>query len=223
MTRLIEQAEFKAWIERSLSRQEHILAVSNQGTVLRYQQGDHDVIVKTAMGSGLVRKARQRTLLREYQAYQRMDGLAGVPHCHGMIDGRYLVVDFIRGSDYRKAQWADRDSWFKSFLELLQAMHERGVAHGDLKSKDNILVTPDEKPCVIDFGTAFVFREGLHPVNNWMFRHARRMDINAWVKHKYHGRYQDVTGTDLELLDYSRLEVWARKYNRRPTGQIPRK
>ena len=49
------------------------------------------------------------------------------------------------------------------------------------------------------------------------------MDINAWVKHKYHGRYENISGEDLGLLDYSVIEYFARKFNRRPTHVIPRK
>jgi predicted Ser/Thr protein kinase len=222
MNKLINQPDLRQWIEHSLQQRENILAVSNQGTVLHYQQAGHDLIIKTAMGKGLIRTARKRTLLREYQAYQRMQGLEGVPRCHGMLDGRYLVIDHIHGTPYRDATWTDREQWFKEFLAVLRAIHGRGVSHGDLKSKGNIIVTEDEKPCVIDFGTAFIHKPGFHPFNNWMFDHGRRMDINAWVKHKYHGRYEDIAGEDLELLDYSRIEYLARKFNRRPMEGIPR-
>jgi len=223
MNKLINQPAFRQWIEHSLAQRENILAVSNQGTVLHYQQDGLDLIVKTAMGKGLVRSARKRTLLREYRAYQRMEGLAGIPRCYGMLDERFLVIEFIRGMPYRNATWTDRDRWFEDFLVVLRSFHSRGVSHGDLKSKGNIMVTEDEKPCVIDFGTAFISKSGFHPVNNWMFNHGRRMDINAWVKHKYHGRYGDIAGDDLELLDYSRIEYLARKFNRRPMDGIPRK
>jgi serine/threonine protein kinase len=223
MKKLINQPEFREWIERSLARRENILAVSNQGTILHYQEGGPGLIVKTAMGRGLVRKARERTLVREYQAYLRMDGLAGVPRCHGMIDRHYLVIEFIRGTPYRQANWVDRGQWFEEFLAVLRSIHDRGVSHGDLKSKSNIMVTADEKPCVIDFGTAFVHKPGIHPLNNWFFEHGKRMDINAWVKHKYHGRYENIAGEDLELLDYSAAEYFARKFNRRPTHVIPRR
>ena len=62
MKKLINQPEFREWIERSLAQRENILAVSNQGTILYYQNGGLDLIVKTAMGRGLARKARERTL-----------------------------------------------------------------------------------------------------------------------------------------------------------------
>ena len=216
MDKLINQPEFRQWIETSLARRENVLAVSNQGTILHYSVGGTDLIVKTAMGRGLVRLLRQRTLLREYEAYRRMEGLKGVPACHGLVDGRYLVIEFIRGTPYREATWSDRDAWFTELLEVLRAFHARGVSHGDLKSKTNIMVTDDEKPCIIDFGTAFVRKSRWRFINNWFFEHGCRMDINAWVKHKYHGKYGDAKGEDLELLDYSFIEYWVRKLRGRP-------
>jgi len=223
MNKLINQPAFRQWIDHSLAHHENVLAVSNQGTVLHYQLEGQDLVVKTAMGKGLVRSARKRTLLREYQAYLRMEGIAGIPRCYGMLDERFLVIEFIRGTPYRDASWINRDRWFEEFLAVLRSIHRCGVSHGDLKSKGNIMVTEDEKPCVIDFGTAFISKPGFHPVNNWMFNHGRRMDINAWVKHKYYGRYGDIAGDDLKLLDYSRIEYLARKFNRRPMEGIPRK
>jgi len=110
-----------------------------------------------------------------------MDGISGVPECYGMLDGRYLVIEFIRGTPYRQSTWTDREAWFANFLQLLHSIHDRGVSHGDLKSKANIMVTEDQKPCVIDFGTAFLKKTGFHPVNNWFFEYGKRLDINAWV------------------------------------------
>ena len=223
MKKLINQPGFREWIERSLGQRENILAISNQGTLLEYRHEGIHLVVKTAMGKGLLRKFRERTLQREYQAYQRMKGLAGVPQCYGMVDGRHLVIEYVAGTPYREANFTDRERWFEELLVVLRSFHERGVSHGDLKSKSNILVTDDERPCVIDFGTAFLHEPGFHPVNNRLFEHGRRMDINAWVKHKYHGRYENIAGADLDLLDYSHIEYYVRKFRGRPTGGIPRK
>ena len=223
MKTAIKQPGFRQWIEHSLERGDNILAVSNQGTALHYRADGLDWVVKTAMGGGLLRKARERTLQREYRAYRRMQGLPGVPRCHGMVADRYLVLDFIRGTPYREACFEDRDRWFREFLEVIRGFHDRGVSHGDLKSKGNILVTEDQEPCVIDFGTAFVKEPGFHPLNNGLFEHGRRMDINAWVKHKYHGRYEDIEGEDLELLDYSFIEYWVRRLRGRPMKAVHRK
>lgn len=223
MDERIDNPAFLAWVEDSLAQRRNILAVSNQGTLLHYRADGLELVVKAAMGRGLLRALRERTLLREYAAYRRLDGLDGVPRCHGLVGGHYLVLEFVRGTPYREAEWVDRERWFAEFLALLRAIHARGVSHGDLKSKSNIMMRADGRPCVIDFGTAFVHRPGFHPINNWLFEHGRRMDINAYVKHKYHGRYEDVRGEDLDLLDYSRIEYWVRKLSGRPVEQIPRR
>ena len=222
MSDCISKPAFRQWIETSLAQRQNIMAVSNQGTILHYREDGLDLVVKSAMGRGLVRAVRERTLLREHQAYQRMRGLQGVPRCLGLVDGHYLVLEFIRGTPYREATWTDRERWFNDLLAVLRSFHERGVSHGDLKSKSNILVTDDGKPCVIDFGTAFVHKPGFHPLNNRLFDHGCRMDINAWVKHKYHGRYENIEGADLDLLDYSAIEYWVRKLSGRRTDISPR-
>lgn len=223
MQELISQPRFIQWVERSLAQRENILAVSNQGTVLLFKGDGLELVVKTAMGGGLLRMARQKTLLREYEAYQRLGGLEGVPACHGLLARRYLVLDFVRATPYRDATWADRAAWFDACLALLRAIHERGVSHGDLKSKSNILVTENEKPCLIDFGTAFLRKPGFHPLNNRLFGYGKRLDINAWVKHKYRGRYEDISEQDRKLLDYSRLEYLVRRFSGRPTRVLPHK
>jgi len=174
------------------------------------------LVIKSAMGRGAIRKARQTTLEREYAAYRRLEGVVGVPICHGLLARRYLLLDYIAGTAYREASWQDRDDWFAGLLKVIRAFHSRGVSHGDLKSKSNLIVGYDQRPWVIDFGTAFVLRDGFHPLNNRLFEYGKRLDINAWVKHKYHGRYKDASAEDRELLDYSKIEYLIRKLRGRP-------
>ena len=223
MNEPLQPDELRPWIEHSLARGENILATSNQGTLLLYRQAGRECVIKTSMGRGLLRKLRQKTLLREYRAYQRLQGVSGVPECYGLLDRRYLLLQYIRGKPYREASWSNREQWFASLLQTLQAIHARGVSHGDLKSKGNLLVTGDELPCVVDFGTAFIEKPGFHPVNNWLFRMGRRLDINAWVKHKYHGYYRDASAADRALLDYGWIEVLVRKLSGRPMDRVLRR
>lgn len=208
---LITDADFARWVTRSLEKGENVLARSNQGTLLKYSGEGRELLVKCPMGEGLVLLARRRTLIREYQAYQRMKGLPGVPECYGLVGGRYLAIEFVRGVPFREARFTDRERWFSEFLEVIRGFHDRGVSHGDLKSKSNILVTDGEGACVVDFGTAFVHQPGFHPVNNFMFDFARRLDLNAWVKHKYYGRYEDASHEDRRILRYSWIEQAVRR------------
>lgn len=204
------------WIESSLASETNILATSNQGIVLLFEGDGLKLVIKSAMGRGAVRQARQATLEREYGAYQRLNGIVGVPACYGLLAHRYLLMEFIDGTTYREATWQDRDTWFAELLDVIQAFHARGVSHGDLKSKSNMIVGKDQKPYVIDFGTTFLHKDGFHPINNRLFEYGKRLDINAWVKHKYHGRYKNASEEDRKLLNYSKLEYVVRKLRGRP-------
>ena len=42
--------------------------------------------------------------------------------------------------------------------------------------------------------------------------YCRQLDLNAWVKHKYHGHYEDASVEDARLLDYGRFESMLRRY-----------
>jgi serine/threonine protein kinase len=202
------------WVEDSLEKGENILTTSNQGTILLFRDAGVEFVVKTAMGKGAARHARQTTLERERDAYAQLDGVNGVPRCAGMIADRYLVLEYVHGVPYREAKFEDRGRWFEELLDILKAIHSRGVAHGDLKSKSNLMVTEDGHPCVIDFGTTVLFKTGFHPINNRMFEYLKQLDTNAWVKHKYHGRYEDASEQDAKLLDRSTTEIVLRKVRR---------
>ena len=208
--------DLESWIETSLASGSNILATSNQGIVLLFEGDGLKLVIKSAMGRGPLRSARQATLEREYAAYQRLQGVEGVPACYGLLAKRYLLMEFIDGTAYRHATWQDRDKWFAELLDVIRAFHARGVSHGDLKSKTNMIVGLDQKPYVIDFGTTFLHKPGFHPVNNHLFEYGKRLDINAWVKHKYHGRYKDASEEDRQLLNYSKLEYVVRKLRGRP-------
>lgn len=200
------------WARHSLESGENILTRSNQGTLLHFRDSGVEFLVKTAMGTGPVRGAREATLQREHHAYQRMEGLAGIPRCYGLVEGQFLVLEYVHGSPFRDADFDDRGAWFEHLLRIIRSFHDRGVAHGDLKSKSNLLVTIGQEPCVLDFGTTVMRKRGWRPVNNALFEYCRQLDLNAWVKHKYHGRYEDASVEDARLLDYGRFESMLRRY-----------
>lgn len=198
---------------------QNVLATSNQGTVLLFQEAGMSFVVKVAMGSGPVLRARQATLRREARAYEKMRGIRGVPEFLGMIDERYLVLEYIRGKPYREAEIVDREAWFTRLLGIIRAFHACGVTHGDLKSKSNLMVADDGAPVVIDFGTTVLSKDGFHPLNHRLFRYACQLDINAWVKHKYEGDYEAASGEDAALLKYGRIERWLRRRRQRQAAR----
>lgn len=194
------------WADDSLASGSNILATSNQGTVLLFDEGGPAYVLKVAMGRGPVLRLRRATLEREHAAYRLLDGLQGIPRCYGMLENRYLVLDFIRGTPYRDAKILDRDVWFAQLLEIIRGCHARGVAHGDLKNKSNLMSDAEGRPCLIDFGATALYKEGFHPINHRFYRFLCQLDLNAWVKHKYHGRFEGLSPEDQEIFKDSRIE-----------------
>lgn len=180
-----------------------VLARSNQGVVYRVDAGDRQLAVKAATGRGPLLAVNRHALKREHRAYRRLAGVAGIPECHGLIEGRWLVLGFIDGEAFRRAR--PGPDFFDRLLETIREMHARGVAHGDLKRKSNLMVDAAGRPVLLDFGAATLRRPGRHPLNHRLFEFMRRTDLNAWVKLKY-GGYDGVSEADRALLRRSWLE-----------------
>jgi len=170
--------------------------------------------VKAAVGGGLEGLLRRWMLRREYDAYQRLTDFAGSPRCYGLIDGRYLVLEYIDGLTLRNGQIDDRRTYFDTLFAHIGELHRRGVAHADLKRKDNLLVIGGRLPCLVDFGAAIVRKPGFAPFNHYLYELARRFDFNAWAKLKYQGRMEELTPEDRPHYRRTVVEIIARAIKR---------
>lgn len=197
-----------------------LLSSGYQGVVYKVRAGPEYpdteyLIVKEAMGPVLVRSFRRWMIRRESVVYQRLEGIAGVPRCFGLHEGR-LLLEFIEGRplSLSAGELPDREQFFAALLDILRAAHAAGVAHADMKRKDNILVTPDGRPFLIDFGSAIQRPEGRRVWQRWLFGQACQIDLNAWVKHKYLGRYTALNEADALLFNPTFIERLARPVRR---------
>jgi serine/threonine protein kinase len=192
-----------------------LLGSGYQGAVFLVDAPGGRVIVKRPTGRGLARRLRRAMLRREYRTYQQLQGVAGVPRCLGQEADDALVLEFVDGDSLRgkRLRGSERQVFFAELLALIQSVHAAGVAHGDLKRKDNILRRPDGHPCLIDFGTAVTLR-GAGAFGSFLFRVVRRMDLNAWFKLKYQGQDADIDPDDLQYFDPTMTERVARVLRR---------
>lgn len=191
-----------------------VLGHSNQGEVRLFSLDGRDLAIKTPKGRGLSWRLRQATLRREYRAYRRLAGLPGFAPCHGLLDGRYLIMDYIHGAPFQPSGIDDRTRFFDQLLKVIDSMHARGVAHGDLKRRDNLRIDAEQRPVILDLGASVFRHDGWHPLNRRLFEFMRQTDLNAWVKHKY-GGYEGVSETDLKRLKRSGLERLLSRLRRR--------
>jgi serine/threonine protein kinase len=144
-----------------------VVSSGGQGVVYRAVQEStsRTVAIKTLM-DGRVASARQRARAEreaEIAAGLRHPNIVTVFESRTLPDGRIAVVmEFVNGAPFDT--WpapgqtpADRQrALLRAFATVCGAVHHahlNGVIHRDLKP-DNILITPEGRPVVVDFGIA---------------------------------------------------------------------
>ena len=219
----IDESRLKEWIENSLQNNEHLLAQGYQGQTLFYQDKSHQLVIKVPHGRGLIRLFHIHMLKHERDVYEQLTGFDAIPACYGMVANQYLVIGYVNGQPIRNSRPPNEARYFEKLFKFIQTMHEKGVAHFDLKKKDNLLVVGDDTPCLIDFGAAVISKPGFHPLNAFWFNLARRFDYHAWIKHKYQNELSDISEADRPFYKKTRTEIISRKIKRFYKDRIRRK
>jgi predicted Ser/Thr protein kinase len=166
-------------------------------------------------------------LSREHFVYSRLAGVRGIPRCYGFLDGAHLVLEHIAGPSLRTRtdDLKDRERFFAELLTSIDAMHAAGVAHGDLKRKNNVVVGPGERPYIIDFGIARLRKAARDGRGGRVFEWVKQMDYNAWAKLKYRGRMEELSAEDAARyrpLLLERIARWIRVPWQKLTLRRPR-
>jgi len=172
-----------------------------------------ELVVKSPHPNRFLAWFSRRAIRREASVYARLAGIPGVPACFGLARGDHLVLAHIAGTTLRQTAQSleNRERFFARLLETILAMHAAGVAHGDLKRKENTLVGPDERPFIIDFGIACVRAADASGWSRRRFELTRQVDLNAWIKLK-HGRLpENLPPEEATLYRPLTVERWLRR------------
>jgi serine/threonine protein kinase len=197
------------WIEKCLKDNSNTLSSGYQGKILLYTNNSQKIVIKVPHGRGLMKYINTVMLRHEYRIYKKLGDFSGSPECYGMIGDKYLVIEHIAGQSIREKRPANDEIFFNELLALIQEMHNLQIAHMDLKRKDNLLVTDSDHPCLIDFGTSVAKKCGFHPINHFLYKLAMRFDYNAWIKHKYHNKMDDISDEDRAYYRQTLTEKYA--------------
>ena len=207
----ITETELLQWMKASIQTESNIHSRGYQGNVYLYEGKGKRFIIKTPVGWGLGRLVRTAMLRREYRVYARLSQIQGIPLCYGLLDGRYLVLEYIGGTPLQNAEITNGTVFFDSLLKLIKELHKAGVAHTDLKKKTNLLVVEGKLPYIIDFGVAIIRKPGLAPLNHYLYNLTRKFDFNAYVKLKYDGNFENVSDKDKNYYNRTIVEKVSRR------------
>lgn len=107
-------------------------------------------------------------IAREARALMSLRGVAGVPQLYALVKPAGLVMEFFEGEVLPRKDIRSKvtPEFFAQAFSLLAEIHAHGVAHGDIRRK-NIMVLRTGAPALIDFQTAFL--RGRFPWEKGMF------------------------------------------------------
>jgi predicted Ser/Thr protein kinase len=220
--------ELFAWLRAALrSNAGEMLGSGYQATAHLYRSPYGDIVVKSPHARGLLGLVGKRALAREHRVYSQLAGVRGVPRCHGFLDETHLVLEHIAGPSLRTHadELENRERFFAELLKSIEAMHAAGVAHGDLKRKNNVVVGPGEHPYIIDFGIARLRKSDGDGRGGPVFEWVKQMDYNAWAKLKYRGHLDELSPEDAARyrpLLLERIARWIRVPWQKLTLRRPR-
>ncbi|GJL82879.1 MAG: hypothetical protein DHS20C01_25130 [marine bacterium B5-7] len=123
---------------------------------------------------------------REVRALTRLKSLCGVPKILQVIDKRAFVMSKFDAVPYRQqdlseSEWA---SFFEKMQRLVDGMHRLGVAHCDLRSPDNTLMTVEGQPVIVDFVASYTRKGRWNFISRWIFNRMCEVDRSAIDKQK---------------------------------------
>ena len=123
---------------------------------------------------------------REARALERLQGIRGVPKLLARPSSRSLLLEYLCAKQLSddnndKTDWA---AFFKRLEFLLDDIHQRGIAHCDLRSPFNTLIDTEGNPVIVDFVASVSRGEPWNLMANWVFQRFARADREALTKLK---------------------------------------
>jgi hypothetical protein len=138
---------------------------------------------------------------REGRALERLSGLEGVPRLLARPDARSLLIEYLDAEPAirRHAPVAWRQ-YFAALEQLVDRMHARRVAHGDLRSPPNMLVDDSGNPYLVDFVACVFDGRRWNLPARLLFRRFREVDRAGIAKLKSRVAPELLTGEERALL-----------------------
>jgi hypothetical protein len=182
--------------------------------MLFYRCGDIDVAVKDyGPRSWIIRQALGRLMIRrEAAAYRASQGVPGIPRFHGRLGPFALATEWIDGKPLSEmAGELLPEGFFRGALEILDGLHEHGIALGDLHHRD-VLALPDGSARIIDLATAMVLGNRPGRLRRALF--ARLSDQDHVALARMRARFRGLDEREEVAAVGQRAAAWHRRGRR---------
>ncbi len=188
----------------------HRKAHGSRPDVLQINIGSDEAVLKDYTHSDTWFRRLLAPLLvrREVRSLKKLDAVSGVPCLYHVYSRHAFLIESVRctpASQIQKGLLGD--DFFKRMLTVLDEIHEKGVAHCDLRSAGNTLVTEDHEPWLVDFVASVHQRSYWNFIGRWIFEQFVDADFGAVLKLKKRLAPQLLTKDELERLEHPRSMV----------------
>lgn len=134
-----------------------------------------------------LRRVMNALTAHEVHIHNLLEGVHGVPKLVKRVSDNSFLREFVEGRTLDRDPPELQPDFFDEFHEIVRNIHARGVAFVDLAKKENVVVTTEGRPFLIDFQISMAHRKGWGPVTllwNVILRTMQRADIYHVFKHK---------------------------------------
>ena len=139
----------------------------------------------------------------ELSALRLLSGLKGFPQESFRLDRFAFAYLFTPGKSIGRRNAVSSPAFFEELEVLVEKMHERGVAHLDIRAAKNILITDQGEPFILDFQSY----ARLKTLPGFLRKLLVNIDRSAVYKH-WERKFPDTIGHDrtifLERMNWQR-------------------
>ena len=189
-------------------------AESTRADVLLIESRGDQAILKDYSGSNKGFRLFIAPLLvyREIRTLRILDEVQGVPGFIRKLSGQTFLIEFIPAQRVGVVkEGIDWVQFIQRVEALINALHDKGVVHGDLRNTTNILVTPQQRPVFVDFVSAVHCGHRFNVFSLILFKLCLPIDHGAVFKLKEKYAPQLITPAErLRHVNPGRIETVAR-------------